>query len=223
MPIPVVPPPILIAPPRQGAARIRRYYRSRTAFSGFMQWILEVGVPFAILGVTVFLFSVQFFGLLPSYTVLLGGDAPSHDSGRKTIWLVSIIGWLFVPAVVGGFAGHVISSRIEGYTHVSNSSYKKKSIRQRLAPPPAIPWLGRYHLGNTSDREFVDLFVRQAHLNNWQTAQDHWEIAVSDLMNTKQYAEMGRGETSRSAVSGAQMMLRPDAVFNRCMICDVRR
>ncbi|CAO5244194.1 DUF6313 family protein [Frankia sp. AgKG'84/4] len=187
-----------------------------------MQWIIEVGIPCAALVIICLALSIQFFGLLPSYLALLGGDAPSHPSGRKTLWLVSLIGWLLVPAVVGGFAGHVISSRIEGYTHVSPGSYKKRSLKQRIAPPSPIPWLGSYYLGSVSDRDFVDVFVRRAHLNDWRTAQDHWEIAVSDLMNTTQFTEKDRRETTRSAVSGAQMMLRPGALLNRCAICDIR-
>ncbi|MFJ6703095.1 MULTISPECIES: DUF6313 family protein [unclassified Streptomyces] len=219
-------------PPRQPLSkRFRRAFRSRKALSGTSQWIIDYGLPFlAVLFIT-WLFAARvtvlnnkgklekegFGGVYRAFTLM---DAPQHF----WLWSASILGWLIVPAIIGGVAGHVITARIESAKQMSSSFlYRRRTIGQRLRPPAPITALGSYINKSVPDQHFVDVFVRIAHRNFWDIAQDHWEVMVSDTMSTVDFGELDRHESLRRAEDQNRMTASLAAVFGLCAVCEAQR
>ncbi|MET7886492.1 DUF6313 family protein [Streptomyces avermitilis] len=218
----------LESPPRQSFTnRIRRAYRSRKALSGTSQWMLDYGLPFLVVLAVTWGFASRvrdrkgvregFAGVYRAFTLM---DPPHHF----WLWSASILGWLIVPAIIGGVAGHVITARIESAKQMSSSFlYRRRTLGERLRPPARIAPLSRYLSKSMPDQHFVDVFVRIAHRNYWRLAQDHWEIMVSDTMSTVDFAELDRHESLRRAEDQNRMTASLAAVFGLCAVCEAQQ
>lgn len=218
----------LDSPPQQPVTkRIRRTFRSRKSLSGTSQWIIDYGLPFLAILVITWSFAARvttskgkkegFAGVYKAFTLM---DPPEHF----WLWAASILGWLIVPAIIGGVAGHVITARIESAKQMSSSFlYRRRTIGQRLRPPTPITPLSRYINKSVADQHFVDVFVRIAHRNYWDMAQDHWEMMVSDTMSTVDFAELDRHESLRRAEDQNRMTASLAAVFGLCAVCEAQR
>jgi hypothetical protein len=218
----------LDSPPGQPfLKRVRRAHRSRKALSGASQWIIDYGLPFLVLLFITWIFAARvtnpkggkegFVGVYKAFTLI----DPPHDFW---LWSASILGWLIVPAIIGGFAGHVITARIESAKQMSSSfSYRRRTLGERLKLPARIAPLSRYINKSVPDQHFVDVFVRIAHRNYWDMAQDHWEIMVSDTMSTVEFAELDRHESLRRAEDQNRMAASLAAVFGLCAVCEAQR
>ncbi|MFI8438802.1 DUF6313 family protein [Streptomyces sp. NPDC079020] len=202
--------------------RLKRLWRSRKALSGLTQWIIDWGIPFAA-GVTLlFFYAARADGAGGVYKVFTLIDPPDH----VLLWVASLVGWLLVPAIIGGVAGHVIATRIQSVKAIPTSTlFKQRTLGQRLKPPTQIDYLGHYFRGSSSDadKDFVNAFVRVAHRNDWQEAQDHWEVIIRDTMSTPQYADLDRHECLRQAQDMTRIHLRPAALLGQCLVCHARR
>ncbi|MFJ3900407.1 DUF6313 family protein [Streptomyces sp. NPDC090025] len=219
-PIPV--PTQLELPPdrRRTLRRLRRAWRSRKALKGVTQWILDWGLPMAVVLAVVYVMGAratspsqvyQFFTLI-------------HEPDGRKAWIASLIGWLLVPAIIGGFAGHVIAERINRVKSVSTATlFRRRRMKDRLRLPGLIDDLGPYFHGTYARQDFVDGWVRIAHRNDWVKAQDHWEVYVRDLMSTQQYAHLDRHECLRQAQNTGKMALGVTARMGACVVCDRRR
>ncbi|MEU6550156.1 DUF6313 family protein [Streptomyces sp. NPDC046915] len=209
--------------------RIKRMHRSRKALSGASQWIIDYGLPFLVLLVITWVFAARvtdpkdpkhgregFVGVYKAFTLI---DPPQHF----WLWAASILGWLIVPAIIGGFAGHVITARIESASQLSSSYlYRRRTLVDRLRPPGKIALLSEYINKSMPDQHFVDVFVRIAHRNYWELAQDHWEIMVSDTMSTVEFAELDRHESLRRAEDQNRVTASLAAVFGFCAVCEAQ-
>ncbi|WTO36798.1 DUF6313 family protein [Streptomyces achromogenes] len=201
--------------------RLRRTWRSRKALKGVTQWILDWGLPMAVCLGALYVFAVRAespSGVYRAFTLI---DAPRH----VLLWLASLVGWLLVPAIIGGFAGHVIAERISRAKSISTHTlFRQRKLRQRLRPPGLIDDLSAYFHGTVAQQDFVDAWVRVAHRNDWVRAQDHWEVFVRDTMSTQQYAHLDRHECLRQVQSAAKMVLRVTArSCGLCLVCERRR
>lgn len=198
-------PPALTPPPeptlREG---LRRIFRSRKALSGVVQFIIDWGL--LTVAVTLGLYVATWIadGWSVAYNALIGNSPAAKD---RTLfpWILSFAGWLVIPAVIGGFAGHLIDNRITGGKGYASSRsvfiFGKRKLHQRLHPPVRIARLGNYFHGTPSDVDFLEHFVRIAHKNDWKRAQDHWEVAVAQAMRTEELGGLGRVEAVRQAQS----------------------
>ncbi|MFJ9560914.1 DUF6313 family protein [Streptomyces fuscichromogenes] len=55
-------------------------------------------------------------------------DRPVHESS----WGASILGWLLVPALIGGVAGHVIAARMQRVKEIAtNHLFQQRGPRRR--------------------------------------------------------------------------------------------
>ncbi|MGV9644783.1 DUF6313 family protein [Streptomyces sp. NPDC003514] len=91
---------------------IRRTFRSRKALSGVTQWFIDWGVPIALIIGVVWVVGAgrSEKGWSGIYRVFTLVDPPAH----AVAWGASVLGWLLVPALIGGVAGHVIAARCSG-------------------------------------------------------------------------------------------------------------
>ncbi|MEU3411275.1 MULTISPECIES: DUF6313 family protein [unclassified Streptomyces] len=220
-PIPV-PGHLKLPPGRQRLlGRLRRAWRSRKALKGVTQWILDWGLPLLVCLGALYFFAARAESPSGVYRVFAMIDAPRH----VLLWLASLVGWLLVPAIIGGFAGHVIAERISRAKSISTHTlFRRRRLRQRLRPPGLIDNLAAYFHGTVPQQDFVDAWVRVAHRNDWARAQDHWEVFVRDTMSTQQYAHLDRHECLRQVQSAAKMALRVTARSSGlCIVCERRR
>ncbi len=219
-PVPV-PSHLNLPPGRSGiTARLRRAWRSRKALKGVTQWVLDWGVPIALCLLVLYVFAARAGSPSGVYEVFTLIEAPKHT----LLWALSLLGWLLVPAIIGGFAGHVITTRIGSVKSISaNSLFRQRTWGQRLRPPGLIDDLRPYFHGNHARQEFVDAWVRVAHRNDWKRAQDHWEVYVRDIMSTPQYAHLDRRECLRQAQNTSKMGLLFTALVGLCIVCERRR
>ncbi|UWE08594.1 DUF6313 family protein [Actinacidiphila bryophytorum] len=222
MPISSLPIPLsLTAPPPQTlGARIRRVFRSRKALSGLTQWVVDWGIPMAVVVSVVYVFAVRSRGADAVYRTFTLIDAPDHT----LLWIASLTGWLLVPAIIGGIAGHVIAARIQNVKELPDSDmFKRRTLAERLRPPDRIHLLADYFAKGPAEQDFVDLFVRTVHRNHWRLAQDHWEILVRDHMRTDDFAPLGRIDCLRQAHSTAKVTVVAPSTIGVCPVCAVRQ
>ncbi|MEU4727147.1 DUF6313 family protein [Streptomyces sp. NPDC023588] len=52
-------------------------------------------------------------GYSAAYQVMIGIAPPDRTDCRAIAWVLSVTGWLLVPATVGGTAGYLVSHDIE--------------------------------------------------------------------------------------------------------------
>jgi hypothetical protein len=203
------------------AVWIRRTFRSRKALSGVTQWFIDWGIPIAlVIGfVWVFGHSRDEKGWSGIYRVFTLIDRPVHESS----WGASILGWLLVPALIGGVAGHVIAARMQRVKEIaSNHLFQQRGLRRRLKLPGKITFLESLHLKSAEDEEFLNRYVRRAHLGDWKKAQNHWEILVRDVLCTVELAELDRNEALDSAESFARAVMWMTGYQDKCLVCTVR-
>ncbi|WP_406202153.1 DUF6313 family protein [Kitasatospora sp. NBC_01560] len=199
---------------------MRRVWRSRKALGGTTQWIIDWGLPMAALLGALFVCAARADGPLSVYKVFTLIDAPDH----VLLWVASLLGWLLVPAIIGGFAGHIIAQRISSVKAIStNSMFRRRPLSRRLRLPGLIDDLGPYFHGTYAQQEFVDSWVRVVHRNDWTRAQDHWEVFVRDLMSTQQYAHLDRHECLRQVQNAGRIVLMFAGRTGVCIVCDRRR
>lgn len=219
-PIPI-PYDLKLAPPRQSVkGRIRRVWRSRKALRGLTQWIVEWGLSITAALAVLYWLSARTGSASGTYRIFTLDKAPKH----ALEWLSSVAGWLLVPAIIGGVAGHIISSRIESAKNLRQQElYAQQKLMHRLRPPGVIDYLGNYFHGTAPEQLFVDLWVRVAHRNDWIRAQEHWEIVIRDAMCTKQFAHLDRHECLRQAQGTMRLTLLFSSFAGSCLVCDRRR
>lgn len=217
-PIPI--PMDLALPPVRPGGRLRRLWRSRKALGGVTQWILDWGLPGAVAVGALYLCAARAASPTDVYKTFTLIDPPQHF----LLWVASLVGWLVVPAIIGGVAGHVIAARIQSVKAITTSTlFQRRGWGARLRPPSRIDYLGAYFHGTLAEQDFVDAFVRIAHRNDWAQAQDHWEVVIKDTMSTQQYANLDRHECLRQAQDASRIHLRPAALLGLCVVCAARR
>ncbi|MEX0169159.1 hypothetical protein MRBLMG1_001722 [Streptomyces sp. LMG1-1-1.1] len=194
--------------------------RSRKALSGVTQWFVDWGLPLAVVVGGLYFLAARGEGYKDVYKTFTLIDPPS---GLPS-WGASLIGWLLVPAIIGGVAGHVIATRIRSVKQLTTSGlFRRRKLGDRLRPPSRIAYLGDYFNKSPEAHALVDNFVRRAHRNHWLLAQDHWEVLVRDTMCTAEYAELGRAECLRQAQDLTSIHVRTAATAGQCVVCAARQ
>ncbi|MFG2549967.1 DUF6313 family protein [Streptomyces sp. NPDC048581] len=187
---------------------------------GITQWLIDWGTP--LLGGAAVLYVYAARSTSPSevYKAFTLIEPPE----RFSLWASSLIGWLLVPAIIGGVAGHVIATRISSAKSISTETlFRQRTLGQRLKPPGRIDDLRPYFHGSVPQQYFVDVWVRIAHRNDWDRAQDHWEVFIRDMLSTQQYAHVDRHEGLRQAQGTARLTLAVTARVGHCIVCERRR
>ncbi|OXY90315.1 hypothetical protein BEK98_34815 [Streptomyces diastatochromogenes] len=199
---------------------MRRVWRSRKALKGVTQWVIDWGVPMAVGAGLLYFYAARSASPSRVYKTFALIDPP-HGA---LLWTASLIGWLLVPAIIGGFAGHVIATRISSAKSISTETlFRQRKLGQRIRPPGLIDDLRRYFHGPVAQQYFVDMWVRVAHRNDWDRAQDHWEVFIRDMVSTQQYAHLDRHECLRQAQGTARLALAVTARVGQCIVCERRR
>ncbi|MCC9690220.1 MULTISPECIES: DUF6313 family protein [Streptomyces] len=182
--------------------------------------MIDWGIPITVVAVAVYIYAARTTSPSQVYKAFTLIDPPN----RFALWLPSVLGWLLVPAIIGGVAGHVIAQRISSVKAISTEKlFRQRTLGQRLKPPGLIPDLQTYFHGTYAQQNFVDAWVRVAHRNDWSRAQDHWEVFIRDMLSTQQYAHLDRHECLKQAQDTAHLALVITAQAGICIVCERRR
>ncbi|MFB7495446.1 DUF6313 family protein [Streptomyces sp. NPDC056161] len=219
-PLPI-PPDLKLAPTnRTLGRRLRRTWRSRKALKGVTQWIIDWGIPLIIGAAALYVYAASSTSPSHVYKAFTLIDPPD----TLALWTASILGWLLVPAIIGGVAGHVIAQRISSAKAISTEKlFRQRTWGQRFKPPRLIPNLHTYFHGSYAQQNFVDAWVRVAHRNDWDRSQDHWEVFIRDMLSTQQYAHLDRHECLKQVQETAHLVLVITAQAGICIVCERRR
>lgn len=118
-------------PPRASlAARCRRYVRSLAALNKTHYWLLTRALWVALAFIVLFVIDGALIGWSTAYEVLIGITSPADAGSAPVTWLVSLVGWLAIPAFVGGTVGYLVTRQIETRRRRSRAEVVQ-DLRQR--------------------------------------------------------------------------------------------
>ncbi|MEU5864436.1 MULTISPECIES: DUF6313 family protein [unclassified Nonomuraea] len=111
---PSVPPGFGVPPPPRERIRhrLRRWWLSLGAHHGVRYWMWTRGLPIMVAVGALFGANGLVIGWRTAYDVTLGITSPADTALPVLAWFLSIVGWLLVPAAVGGVAGFMVSHAI---------------------------------------------------------------------------------------------------------------
>jgi hypothetical protein len=106
--------PIRRPPPETSRDRLRRRLRALGAYTGLRHWLLVRGTPLILGFVALYVANGFVIGWKNTYDVAIGITSPGAKpiSVPALAWVLSVVGWLAAPAMVGAVAGTIISITI---------------------------------------------------------------------------------------------------------------
>ncbi|MEV0254745.1 DUF6313 family protein [Streptomyces sp. NPDC050732] len=223
-------------PPTPSDVTLRQRLRNRMGARSFLNraahwlltgaswWLLTFGLLYVAGG--------AFLGWRAAYEVLLGLTAPGQTRHSAFAYVLSLSGWLLVPAIIGGAAGYFLGRQIDARRPLS-----EEEIRDRVTSPeqPATPGPDRAHrlrirslveleADEGEGRRFVERYVEGPHAGNREAAEEHWSATIQFVADNWARLE---GLTPAVAAAEAERLARA-AAFNaaqldRCFVCDQNR
>ncbi len=94
---------------------LKRIYGSLGQLSPLHLWLLARGIPILLFSLLVYLFGACAVGWWSSYDLLLGIKSPSEFGFPVIPTVVSLFGWILVPALIGGLAGFLVERGITSH------------------------------------------------------------------------------------------------------------
>jgi uncharacterized protein DUF6313 len=114
-------------PPEPWWARLRRWKRNAASLDKHHYWLLTTGSWFLAAFIGVYALGGLLIGWARAYEVLIGITSPAKLPYPVLSWTVSIVGWMIVPAFIGGTVGYLLGRQID--THRSRDL---KDLEARL-------------------------------------------------------------------------------------------
>jgi hypothetical protein len=74
-------------------------------------------------------------GWTVAYNVLIGVTSPADTSFPFYSWLLSLAGWLVVPAIVGGATGYLVNREIDKQRRMPEEDLLEQMTAQGSTPP----------------------------------------------------------------------------------------
>jgi hypothetical protein len=93
---------------------LRRRWLSLGRHRALNYWILLRGVPLLVLFGSIFVLNGVLIGWRQAYDVAVLITSPAATSSPLAAWLLSVAGWLLMPAIAGAVAGYIINSAVGG-------------------------------------------------------------------------------------------------------------
>lgn len=98
------------------------------------KWIAAVFVLYMISGFGI--------GFVAAWEILVGRDSAKDAGWPAATWPLSIMGWILVPAFIGGATGYVVTSQIESRRVHSMEDAREmllEEARNKNKPPQGSP------------------------------------------------------------------------------------
>ncbi|MEV6131993.1 DUF6313 family protein [Streptomyces violaceusniger] len=130
-PTPPLPPP----PPDTFWERLRDAKRSLARLNRPLYWLVTRGSLWLGVFVALYLFGGVLLGWARAYEVLIGITSPAATPAPLMGWILSLVGWLMVPAFVGGVTGYLVNRQVDRRRVDSEEDFERR-IRHQLGLPP---------------------------------------------------------------------------------------
>ncbi|MFK4071578.1 DUF6313 family protein [Streptomyces sp. NPDC029674] len=212
--------------------RLRNRMGARSFLNQAAHWLLT-GAPWWLLTFgLLYVAGGTFLGWRAAYEILVGLTAPGQSGNSAFAYVLSLSGWLLVPAIIGGAAGYFLGRQIDARRPLS-----EEEVHERVANPeqPATPEPGRdkglrirslveLEAEGGEGRRFAERYVNGPHARNREMAEEHWSTTVEFVADNWARLE---GLTPAVAAAEAERLARA-AAFNaaqldRCFVCDQNR
>jgi hypothetical protein len=119
--------------------RLRDWKRSLSRFNKLAHWMVTRGLWWFLGFVVLYTVSGSLIGWARAYEVLVGITSPAATSFPVLGWLLSLTGWLAVPALVGATAGYLVGRQVDERRAKLLTDLMREMQAQGQAPPPPPP------------------------------------------------------------------------------------
>ncbi|MFJ3800015.1 DUF6313 family protein [Streptomyces sp. NPDC090088] len=129
--------PSLPPPPRDTLAeRIRDSYRGLSGWNRPAYWLVKRGLPGALVFAALYVTCGSVLGWTVSYEILVGITSPAAASHRMLAWVLSLVGWLVTPAVVGGVVGYLVNRQVDQRRQESAEQVTRRMLEEASITAP---------------------------------------------------------------------------------------
>jgi hypothetical protein len=122
------------APPDTWGERLRDKKRSLASLSNPRYWLITrgawVGIAFGLL----YAVGGMVLGWTVAYEVLVAITSPADTSCPPLAWVLSLAGWLLVPAFVGGVTGYLVNRQVDNRRRESAEEAIRR-MQEESGPP----------------------------------------------------------------------------------------
>ncbi|MFJ2235228.1 DUF6313 family protein [Streptomyces sp. NPDC087859] len=131
--------PPLSAPPDTGRERARDWFRSLSRLNRAQYWLLTRAVRWCAGFGSLYVLGSLVLGWGTAYEVMIGIKSPRDTLHPELSVVLSVTGWLLVPAFVGGAAGYLVSREIDSRRSISGAEVLDRMRSETDGPgePPA--------------------------------------------------------------------------------------
>lgn len=118
---------------------MRDWFRSLSRLNRAQYWLLTRAVRWLAGFGTLYVLGALVLGWGTAYEVMIGITSPSDTSHPAVSVVLSLMGWLLVPAFVGGAAGYLVSREIDSRRSTPEPEVIRRMRNQAGGPgePPA--------------------------------------------------------------------------------------
>ncbi|MFF7764209.1 DUF6313 family protein [Streptomyces griseorubiginosus] len=100
-------------PPDTPREKLRDWKRSLSGLPNHIHWLITKGFCFLLGFAVLYVAGGAVLGWSAAYELLVAIKSPADTSCRPLAWLLSVAGWLLMPAFVGGVTGYLVSRQVE--------------------------------------------------------------------------------------------------------------
>ncbi|WP_418953131.1 DUF6313 family protein [Streptomyces scabiei] len=136
------PAPLPPPPPDTLRERLRDKKRSLAALNKPAYWLVTRGLWWSLGFLLLHAMGGAMLGWTRAYEVLLGIRSPAATPYPPLGWILSLTGWLLVPAFVGGVTGYLVSRQVDMRRTESEEEFLRR-IQERLGHQPPSAGDGR--------------------------------------------------------------------------------
>ncbi|MGI5372648.1 DUF6313 family protein [Streptomyces iakyrus] len=118
----------------------RDAFRSLSSLNRPRYWLVTRGPAWLAAFILLYVVGGVTLGWRAAYEVLVGLQPPGETSVPAYAYVLGLMGWLLVPAVIGGTAGYFVTRQIDRRRTVDAQELLDQMRRQagHLADPPQV-------------------------------------------------------------------------------------
>ncbi|MER6961908.1 MULTISPECIES: DUF6313 family protein [unclassified Streptomyces] len=165
-------------------------------------------------------------GWRAAYEVLVGLTAPGQTRHAVYAYVLCLVGWLVVPAFIGGTAGYLLSQQIDARRRLTEAELLDH-MSNPAPPAPAsssglrICSLADLHAEGGDARRFVEEYVNNPHGGDHERAKEHWTATVKHVADRLDRLEgLAPAQAGTTAEQLARTAAFDAARLGRCFACD---
>lgn len=124
---------------RSRRTRRKHQREEKKAYEGKLEyWLKRKSWKWVFVVLVLYLVAGCGIGFIDAWEILVGRESAKAAGWPAVTWPLSIVGWVLVPAFIGGVAGYVVTSQIEsrrGRPISMVTSRLAKEAKDRNKPP----------------------------------------------------------------------------------------